>query len=97
MTGKLNDKVAIITGAGSGIGKQACLLFAKEGAKIVCADINEKAAQETVAAIETLCGGSGLAVAFKCDVSKEDQVKAMVALAESTFGNGAFNYKWNVD
>ena len=45
---RLENKVVIITGAGSGIGKETALLFAKEGAKVVVADVNEKAGQETV-------------------------------------------------
>ena len=44
---RLKDKVALITGAGSGIGRQAALLFSREGAKIVCVDVNEAAAKET--------------------------------------------------
>jgi NAD(P)-dependent dehydrogenase (short-subunit alcohol dehydrogenase family) len=48
---RLENKVAVITGAGSGIGKETALLFAKEGAKVVVADMNESAGEETVAEI----------------------------------------------
>ena len=60
---RLKDKVALITGAGSGIGRQAALLFSREGAAIVAVDVNEKAAQETVGMIQN-------AIAVKADVSK---------------------------
>ncbi|MGH8638537.1 MAG: SDR family NAD(P)-dependent oxidoreductase, partial [Burkholderiales bacterium] len=48
----LKDKVALITGAGSGIGRQAALLFSKEGARVACVDVNESAAKETAAMIK---------------------------------------------
>jgi len=48
---RLQDKVALITGAGSGIGREAALLFAKEGAAIVVVDVNDQAARETAALI----------------------------------------------
>jgi NAD(P)-dependent dehydrogenase (short-subunit alcohol dehydrogenase family) len=85
---RLKDKVALITGAGSGIGRQSALLFAKEGAQLVCVDVNEKAAQETAAMIK----GAG-AVAVKADVSKARDCEQMVAAAEKQFGrlNVLFN------
>ena len=46
---RLDDKVALITGAGSGIGRESALLFAREGARVVVADLNEEAGEETVA------------------------------------------------
>ncbi len=71
----LNDKVAIITGAGSGFGRATAELYAKEGAKVVVVDYNEETAQETVSRIEEK-GGS--AVAVKADVSKEEDVKNFI-------------------
>ncbi|KAJ8653404.1 hypothetical protein O0I10_010950 [Lichtheimia ornata] len=87
MTGmqRLSGKVAIITGAASGIGYEASILFAKEGAQVVCADLNEQGIQKTVAKITELVG-KDRAIAVKTDVSKEDQVKHLVDTAVKTFG-----------
>ena len=83
---RLQDKVALITGAGSGIGRQAALLFAREGAAIVAVDVNEKAAEETAKLV-----AKGIAV--RADVSKAGDCEAMVAAAEKAFGrlNVLFN------
>lgn len=87
MTGeqRLKGKVAIITGAASGIGFESAVLFAKEGAKVVCADINEAGVQKTVAKIGQLVGDAS-AIPYKVDVSKENEVKALVETAVNTFG-----------
>jgi len=79
MAGRLQGKVAVITGAGSGMGKAMAELFHAEGAKVVLADISGK--QDEVAA--TL-GTEALAV--HCDVSDEIQVQAMIAAAQTRFG-----------
>jgi NAD(P)-dependent dehydrogenase (short-subunit alcohol dehydrogenase family) len=79
MTGKLNNKVVVITGAGSGMGKATAELFAAQGAKLVLADISGN--QDKVAA--TI--GSN-AVAVHADVSKEDDIRNMIATAEQKFG-----------
>jgi NAD(P)-dependent dehydrogenase (short-subunit alcohol dehydrogenase family) len=79
---RLKDKVALITGAGSGIGRAAALRFAAEGASVVAVDINEGAAQETLEQISQ----HGQASAFKADVSKAADCEAMVRHAEETFG-----------
>ena len=83
MTARLADKVAIVTGAGSGIGRAASELFAGEGASVVVADIDRDAAQATVDSIVT-SGGRAEAVAV--DVSDEDHVKTMVETATVVFG-----------
>src|SRR5579859_3494986 len=82
-TMKLANKVAIITGAGSVMGKCAALLFAAEGAKIGAADIAEDAVKETVAEI-TKRGGE--AIAMRTDVSKGPDVKRMVDETVAKFG-----------
>jgi NAD(P)-dependent dehydrogenase (short-subunit alcohol dehydrogenase family) len=80
---RLANKVAIITGAGSGMGKTAALLFAAEGAKIAAADITEGPVKETVAEI-TKAGSEALAI--RADVSKAADVKRMVDEAVAKFG-----------
>jgi 3-oxoacyl-[acyl-carrier protein] reductase len=79
---RLENKVAVITGAGSGIGKETALLFAIEGAKVVVADMNEKAGEETVAEIEK--NGEGFFV--KLDVSNREQSKQMVKTTLEKYG-----------
>ncbi len=79
----LEDKNAIITGSGSGVGRAAALRFAEEGARVVCADVNLEGAKETVRQIDA---AGGTAVPIGTDVSKEDDVVAMVAAAVEQFG-----------
>jgi len=81
---KLHGKTAIITGAGAGMGRAASIRFAKEGANVVVADLNETAANETVALIKS---ENGSAVAFTCNVMKKDQVNELVQYAQNTFGS----------
>ncbi|MGH8011625.1 MAG: SDR family NAD(P)-dependent oxidoreductase [Candidatus Binataceae bacterium] len=80
---KLANKIALITGAGSGMGRSAALLFAKEGAKIAAADIDGRAAEQTVGAIER---DGGRAIAIKADVSKSADAEAMVATTIEKLG-----------
>jgi NAD(P)-dependent dehydrogenase (short-subunit alcohol dehydrogenase family) len=80
MTGRLAGKVALVMGAGSsgpgwGNGKAASVLFAREGARVVCADIDERAAAETAGLIEAE-GGS--ASSLRCDVTRHAEVRATV-------------------
>ena len=79
---RLEGKTALITGAGSGIGRETCLLFAREGAEIVAVDINLETAQETAAAAREL----GINATYaKADVSKAADCERMVRHAEETF------------
>jgi NAD(P)-dependent dehydrogenase (short-subunit alcohol dehydrogenase family) len=80
---KLKEKVALITGAASGIGRESALLFAKEGAAVVVCDADENRGRETVAKIEAQ---GGRAIFVSADVSKAADCKTMVAAAEETFG-----------
>lgn len=80
---RLDGKVALITGAGSGIGRESALLFASEGAAVIAVDISRDAATKTTAEIE---GAGGRATAFTADVSVDDDCREMVAAAEATYG-----------
>ena len=80
---RLSGKVALITGAGSGIGRRTAWLFASEGAAVTAVDIDEETVAETVAAI-TEAGGR--AVAVRADVGRDADCRAMVQQAEKVFG-----------
>jgi len=80
---RLQDKVAIITGAGGGMGRVAAQLFANEGAKVVVAEFGEAAGRETVAQVEA---SGGQATFIRADVSDEASAKAMVDHAIATYG-----------
>ena len=79
---RVKNKVAIITGGGSGIGRAACQLFAEEGAKVVAADINLDGANETAALVRE----TGEAVAVEADVSKEADAQKIADAAVEAFG-----------
>jgi len=83
---RLQNKVALITGGGSGIGRQSALLFAKEGAQIVVADLDEKSGRETASMIKD-------AIFVRADVSSARDCQQMVEAAEKAFGklNVLFN------
>jgi NAD(P)-dependent dehydrogenase (short-subunit alcohol dehydrogenase family) len=79
----LEDKVAIVTGGGSGIGRAISLLYASEGAKIIVSDVDEKGGDETVAQIEAK---GGKAIFVKADTSKPDDSRKVVEAAVEKFG-----------
>jgi NAD(P)-dependent dehydrogenase (short-subunit alcohol dehydrogenase family) len=79
----LNDKVTVVTGAGSGVGRASALRFAQEGAAVVCADIDLDRAKETVAQLEA---AGGQAVAECCDVAEDADVAAALGSAVGHFG-----------
>jgi NAD(P)-dependent dehydrogenase (short-subunit alcohol dehydrogenase family) len=81
--GRVEGKVAIVTGAGSGIGRASAMLLAKEGAKTVVVDRNAEAGEETVRMIKE---AGGEAIFVKADVSKVEDIKKMVRTAVSTYG-----------
>lgn len=80
---QLKDKVAFITGAASGIGKEIAIVYAGEGAKIVIADLNQEAAEATAAELKA---AGGEAIGVGADVTDEDQVNAAVEAAVAAFG-----------
>jgi NAD(P)-dependent dehydrogenase (short-subunit alcohol dehydrogenase family) len=84
MARRLEDKVALITGAGSGIGRESALLFSAEGAAVVVVDRDDKGGHETTEAVKA-AGGS--AVYVHADVSLNDDCARMVGTAEGEFGH----------
>src|SRR2546430_17405111 len=78
--GRLDGKVALITGAGSGMGRLAAQAFVREGAKVVAADVNDKAVHDTVANLD------GQAVAVVGDVTRDADVAGFVGTPVGRFG-----------
>src|SRR5207253_8932107 len=87
---RLKDKIALITGGGSGIGRQSALLFSREGAAVLVVDVNGTGGNETVAMVQQ---AGGDAAYCRADVSKAGDCENMVAQAEKAFGrlNVLFN------
>ncbi|MGH7962027.1 MAG: SDR family NAD(P)-dependent oxidoreductase, partial [Candidatus Binatia bacterium] len=75
MAGTMNGKIALVTGASSGIGRATALIFAREGAKVVAADVTVAAGEETFRLIQA---AGGEAVFIKADVSKGTDVEALI-------------------
>ncbi len=80
---RLSGKVALITGAGSGIGRETALLFAREGAQVVIADLDEVAGERTSREVKQ---AGGRCISVRADVSKVEDARAMVEVAEREFG-----------
>ena len=88
MVGRLHEKVALVVGAGSvgpgwGNGKAAAVLFAREGAKVLCADVNEDAANETV---EIIRQENGTANAICADVTSHEDIRRIVKACMDLYG-----------
>ena len=80
---RLENKVALITGGGGGIGRESSLLFAREGAKVVVVDLNESSGKETVALVKDSGGQSEF---IKADVSDSQDAERMISFAEEAYG-----------
>jgi NAD(P)-dependent dehydrogenase (short-subunit alcohol dehydrogenase family) len=81
--GRMEGKVALVTGGASGLGAETCVLFAEEGADVVVADVNESRGAEVVKRVQAVGRG---AVYANADVTSAADIEAAVALAETTFG-----------
>ncbi len=90
MPGRIEGKVAVITGAASGIGREGAILFAEEGAKVVGADIAEEGLRGTV---ETIEAAGGSAIGVTTDVSNEQEVQRLVDRAIEAYGR--IDILWN--
>jgi NAD(P)-dependent dehydrogenase (short-subunit alcohol dehydrogenase family) len=80
---KFKDRIVVVTGAGSGIGRACAIESAHEGAQVIVADINSEGADETV---KQITNDKGKAIAFKTDVSKPESVKQLVDFTIKSFG-----------
>src|SRR5215510_9167090 len=83
MPGTLHGKVALVTGGASGIGRATALTFAREGAKLVIADMNEEGGQQTV---HMITEQSGEAIFVRTDVSQAVAVQALISKVVETYG-----------
>ena len=90
MPGMLSDKVSLITGAGSGIGRASAIAFAREGARVVVSDVNAEGGEETVSRISEI---GGQAIFVPADVSRAGDVETLVQSTVQQFGrlDCAFN------
>ncbi len=92
MSDLLKDKVAVITGAGRGIGQATAFLFAKEGAKLLLCDLDKKPLDETISKIKS---SGGIAEGTVCDVTKKEDCE-VVMKAGSNLGNGSIDILANI-
>ncbi|MBD2108717.1 SDR family oxidoreductase [Nodosilinea sp. FACHB-13] len=89
LNGSFTGKVAFVTGAASGIGRETALAFAREGVKVVAADISEQGNQETVHLIENQ---GGQAIAVQCNITRSEDVKAALDKTVEAFGRLDFAF-----
>lgn len=83
MSGRLEDKIAIVTGAGSGLGQASAKMFAAEGATVVCADVNGDAVTATV---KDIAAAGGTATAVQAELSHEDEARHVTDVAVERYG-----------
>lgn len=83
MSGRLEGKVAIVTGGGSGFGAEICRKFVEEGARVTVLDLNEEGANKVA---NEIGGAAGKAFAMRCDVAKRDQVAGAIRATIDKFG-----------
>src|SRR5215831_982075 len=83
MSGRVEGKVALVTGGASGIGRATALTFAREGAKLVVADMNEEGGHQTV---HMITENGGEAIFVRTDVSQAVEVQALISKAVETYG-----------
>jgi NAD(P)-dependent dehydrogenase (short-subunit alcohol dehydrogenase family) len=90
MAGELDGKVIIVTGAGGGIGRAACLVFAASGAKLAVSDVSAESGEATTEAVRQ---AGGEACFIRTDLASEEAIRELVARTVSTYGrlDGAFN------
>jgi NAD(P)-dependent dehydrogenase (short-subunit alcohol dehydrogenase family) len=81
---RMEGKIAVVTGTGSGIGRAVAKMFAKEGAKVVCSDFNPAEGQKTV---DDIVGKGGKAVFVEANVRKKDDIKNLVKATLDTYGD----------
>jgi NAD(P)-dependent dehydrogenase (short-subunit alcohol dehydrogenase family) len=98
MAGRLEGKVALVTGGASGIGRATALTFAREGAKLVVTDMNEDGGQQT---IHMITEKGGEAIFVRTDVSKAVEVQALISQAVATYGRlnchrTCHEYRWGI-
>lgn len=79
----MSDRIALVMGGGAGTGRATALAFAREGARVVVADINEKGAQKTLGLVEA-AGGNGIAI--QADMSRAADIRAVIAATRDAFG-----------